>query len=252
MKKIISLALASLMMLSAIFCFASCGNDDEAETLIMCTNATFPPYEYHDGEDTDDIVGIDADIARAIADKLDMELEIKDIEFNSIISEVNASENAFGMAGMTVTDERKENVDFTTSYATGIQSVIVKEGSDIKTLDDLEGKKIGVQLATTGDIYATDEFGSDYVVEYNKATDCVLGLKKGDVDAVIIDNAPAKVFVEENDGLVILDTDYAVEDYAICVKKGNTELLEKLDKAINELIEDGTVKKIVDKYIKAD
>ena len=150
---------------------------------------------------------------------------------------------------MTVTEDRKKSVDFTTSYAKGIQSVVVAEDSDIKSIDDLAGKKIGVQLATTGDIYAVDDFGSDYVVEYNKATDCALGLKNGDVDAVIIDNAPAQVFVEENEGLKLLDTEYANEDYAIAVKKGNTDLLEKLDKAITELIDDGTVQKIVDKYI---
>ena len=215
----------------------------------MCTNATFPPYEYYDG---DKIIGIDAEIAQAIADKLGMELVIEDMEFNSIISYVNANENAFGMAGMTVTEDRKKTVDFTTSYAKGIQSVIVKADSDIKSIDDLAGKKIGVQLTTTGDIYATDEFGADFVTQYNKATDCVLGLTKGDVDAVIIDNAPAKVFVEQNEGLVLLDAAYADEDYAIAVKKGDAELLEKLDTAITELIADGTVAKIVEKYIPSE
>ena len=215
----------------------------------MCTNATFPPYEYYDG---DKIIGIDAEIAQAIADKLGMELVIEDMEFNSIISYVNANENAFGMAGMTVTEDRKKTVDFTTSYAKGIQSVIVKADSDIKSIDDLAGKKIGVQLSTTGDIYATDDFGADFVTQYNKATDCVLGLTKGDVDAVIIDNAPAKVFVEQNEGLVLLDAAYADEDYAIAVKKGDAELLEKLDTAITELIADGTVAKIVEKYIPSE
>ena len=215
----------------------------------MCTNATFPPYEYYDG---DKIIGIDAEIAQAIADKLDMELVIEDMEFNSIISYVNANENAFGMAGMTVTEDRKKTVDFTTSYAKGIQSVIVKADSAIKSLDDLAGKKIGVQLSTTGDIYATDEFGADFVTQYNKATDCILGLTKGDVDAVIIDNAPAKVFVEQNEGLVLLDAAYADEDYAIAVKKGDAELLKKLDTAITELIADGTVAKIVEKYIPSE
>ena len=241
MKKILAIVFAALMTAA---CLASCGAK-EKDKLIMCTNATFPPYEYYDGED---IIGIDAEIAQKIADKLDMELVIEDMEFNSIISYVNSNDNAFGMAGMTVTEDRKKSVDFTTSYAKGIQSVIVAENSDIKTIDDLAGKKIGVQLTTTGDIYATDDFGKEYVVEYNKATDCVLGLKNGDVDAVIIDNAPAQVFVEENEGLKLLDTEYANEDYAIAVKKGNTELLDKLDKAINELIDDGTVQMIVDKY----
>lgn len=253
MKKILALVLALVLCLG---CFAACGGNDadtndgtEKEVLTMCTNATFPPYEYYDG---DKIIGIDAEIAQAIADKLGMELVIEDMEFNSIISYVNANENAFGMAGMTVTEDRKKTVDFTTSYAKGIQSVIVKADSDIKSIDDLAGKKIGVQLTTTGDIYATDEFGADFVTQYNKATDCVLGLTKGDVDAVIIDNAPAKVFVEQNEGLVLLDAAYADEDYAIAVKKGDAELLEKLDTAITELIADGTVAKIVEKYIPSE
>lgn len=253
MKKILALVLALVLCLG---CFAACGGNDadtndgtEKEVLTMCTNATFPPYEYYDG---DKIIGIDAEIAQAIADKLGMELVIEDMEFNSIISYVNANENAFGMAGMTVTEDRKKTVDFTTSYAKGIQSVIVKADSDIKSIDDLAGKKIGVQLSTTGDIYATDDFGADYVTQYNKATDCVLGLTKGDVDAVIIDNAPAKVFVEQNEGLVLLDAAYADEDYAIAVKKGDAELLEKLDTAITELIADGTVAKIVEKYIPSE
>lgn len=253
MKKILALVLALVLCLG---CFAACGGNDadtndgtEKEVLTMCTNATFPPYEYYDG---DKIIGIDAEIAQAIADKLGMELVIEDMEFNSIISYVNANDNAFGMAGMTVTEDRKKTVDFTTSYAKGIQSVIVKADSDIKSIDDLAGKKIGVQLSTTGDIYATEDFGADYVTQYNKATDCVLGLTKGDVDAVIIDNAPAKVFVEQNEGLVLLDAAYADEDYAIAVKKGDAELLEKLDTAITELIADGTVAKIVEKYIPSE
>lgn len=253
MKKILALVLALVLCLG---CFAACGGNDadtndgtEKEVLTMCTNATFPPYEYYDG---DKIIGIDAEIAQAIADKLGMELVIEDMEFNSIISYVNANENAFGMAGMTVTEDRKKTVDFTTSYAKGIQSVIVKADSDIKSIDDLAGKKIGVQLSTTGDIYATDDFGADFVTQYNKATDCVLGLTKGDVDAVIIDNAPAKVFVQQNEGLVLLDAAYADEDYAIAVKKGDAELLEKLDTAITELIADGTVAKIVEKYIPSE
>ena len=253
MKKILALVLALVLCLG---CFAACGGNDadtndgtEKEVLTMCTNATFPPYEYYDG---DKIIGIDAEIAQAIADKLGMELVIEDMEFNSIISYVNANDNAFGMAGMTVTEDRKKTVDFTTSYAKGIQSVIVKADSDIKSIDDLAGKKIGVQLSTTGDIYATDDFGADFVTQYNKATDCVLGLTKGDVDAVIIDNAPAKVFVQQNEGLVLLDAAYADEDYAIAVKKGDAELLEKLDTAITELIADGTVAKIVEKYIPSE
>ncbi len=251
MKKLLAIL---LMVALLVTCVAACSDnkggetdgDTAKETLVMCTNATFPPYEFYDG---DKIVGIDAEIGAAIAEKLGMDFKIEDMEFNSIISYVNATDNAFGMAGMTVTEDRKKSVDFTTSYATGIQSVIVKADSDIKSLDDLKGKKIGVQLSTTGDIYATEEFGADYVTQYNKATDCVLGLTKGDIDAVIIDNAPAEVFVQENEGLALLETPYAEEEYAIAVKKGDKELLDKLDSAIKELIADGTVAEIIEKYI---
>ena len=151
---------------------------------------------------------------------------------------------------MTVTDERKQSVDFTDSYATGIQSVIVKEGSSIKSIDDLKGKKIGVQLAATGDIYAKDDFGEENVEEYNKGADAVMALTSGKIDAVIIDHQPAKSFVETTDGLQILDTDYVQEDYAAAIQKGNTDLLNAVNGALKELKEDGTIQKILDKYIK--
>ena len=216
-------------------------------TLVMATNAEFEPYEYHEG---DDIVGIDADIAKAIADILGLKLEIQDMEFNCIITAVQSGKADLGLAGMTVTDERKQSVDFTDSYATGIQSVIVKEGSSIKSIDDLKGKKIGVQLATTGDIYAKDDFGEENVEEYNKGADAVMALTSGKIDAVIIDNQPAKSFVETTDGLQILDTDYVQEDYAAAIQKGNTDLLNAVNGALKELKEDGTIQKILDKYIK--
>lgn len=217
--------------------------------LTMATNATFPPYEYYDGND---IVGIDAEIAAKIAEKLGLELEIQDMEFNSIITSVNQGKADMGMAGMTVSEDRLKNVDFSDSYAKGVQVVIVKEDGGIKSLDDLAGKKIGVQLNTTGDIYATDEFGKDNVQQFNKATDTVLALTQGKVDAVIIDQAPAEVFVQQNEGLTLLSSSYADEDYAICFKKGNTELQKAVNDALNELIEDGTVQAIIDKYIPAE
>lgn len=219
--------------------------------LTMGTNATFPPYEfYEDGK----IVGIDAEIAGLIAEKLGLELVIEDMEFNSIITAVVSKGIDIGMAGMTITDERLESVNFSTSYATGIQSVIVVDGSGIETLDDLAGKKIGVQLSTTGDIYASDDYGDDNVVKYNKGADAVLALIGGDVDAVIIDNEPAKSYVAANEGanLKILDTEYAVEEYAIAIAKENTELLNAVNAAIEELILDGTIDQIIEKYIPAE
>ena len=221
----------------------------EKKTLTMATNAYFPPYEYYEGEE---IVGIDAEVAAAIAAKLGMELVIEDMEFNSILAAVQSGKADMGMAGMTVTEERKQTVDFSDSYAKGVQVVIVKEDSDIASPDDLAGKIIGVQLSTTGDIYASDDFGEDNVEKYSKGAEAVVALTQGKVDAVIIDNEPAKAFVKSNEGLKILDTSYADEDYAICFSKKNTELSASVNAALAELIADGTVQAIIDKYIPAE
>lgn len=253
MKKLLSVLLA-VALLCSVAALGGCAKKADKPELIMATNATFPPYEFYEGEK---IVGIDAEIAQLIADKLDMTLVIKDTEFGSIIGGVESGKYSIGMAGMTVTEDRLKNVNFTTSYATGVQVVIVKEGGDIATLDDLVGKKIGVQQDTTGDIYASDTpenggYGEENVIRYNKGTDAVAALVAGKVDAVIIDNEPAKAYVKANTGLTILDTEYVTEDYAICVAKQNTELLEKIDGALKELIADGSVQKIIDKYISAN
>ena len=247
--KVLALVMALLMVAAA---FAGC-NSSKSMTinegkLIMATNAEFPPYEYYDG---DKIVGIDAEVAQLLADKLGLELEIKDIDFNSIVPGVQSNKYDIGMAGMTVTEDRLKKVSFSDSYATGVQVVIVPENSDIKGLEDLEGKMIGVQEATTGDIYASDEFGDENVTKYQNGALAVEGLKTGKVDCVIIDNEPAKAYVDANEGLKILETEYKVEDYAICVNKENTELLEKINKAMDELIESGEFQKVVDKYIKS-
>ncbi|MBQ2389982.1 MAG: amino acid ABC transporter substrate-binding protein [Clostridia bacterium] len=263
MKKIIALL---LMLAMLVCCFASCGSDaDDSNTLTMATNAAFPPYEYYEG---DKIVGIDAEIAEAIADKLGMELEIVDTEFGSIIGGVQSGKYDIGVAGMTVTEERKESVNFSNSYANGIQSVIVAENSEYTSFEDFytgfdadgnpagvkEGVKIGVQQDTTGHIYAADEaanwgFGEANVISYKTGADAVQALISGKVTAVIIDNEPAKSFVAANTGLKILDGEYTNEDYAICIAKENTELLEKINTALAELKADGTIDKIIEKYI---
>lgn len=254
MKKFLAVLLAVALMCVG-FAACSSGNTDteEKETLVMATNAEFPPYEFKEG---DQIVGIDAEVAQAIADKLGMDLEIVDTEFNSIIPGVQGGKYSMGMAGMTVTDERLESVDFSTSYAKGVQSIIVKEGSAITSVDDLYADgadfQIGVQMATTGDIYASDDFGSDHVQQFDKGAAAVQALVSGKLDCVIIDNEPAKAFVAANEGLVVLDTAYAEEDYAICFAKENADLKDKVNAALEELIADGTVKTIVDKYISAE
>ena len=276
MKKTLSLILA-LVMVFALGCFAGCGGSDNADAssktdtanssenntqaapvttvtagkLTMATNAFFPPYEYYEGEK---IIGIDAEIAEAIANKLGLQLEIKDMEFSTIITAVNAGDADVGIAGMTVTPDRKLEVDFSVSYANGVQAIIVKEGSAITCADDLYADgvayKIGVQLGTTGDNYCCDDFGSDRVTQYANGNEAIVALLGGDVDCVIIDNEPAKSYVANNEGLKILNTTYADEDYAIAIKKGNDALREAIDKAILELTADGTIDSIIDKYIK--
>ena len=250
MKKTISAILA----LTLIFALCACGGSKPAEVkkLTMGTNAAFPPYEFISDEDGETIVGIDAEIAGAIAKKLGMELEIIDMEFGSIITSVQTGKIDIGMAGMTVTEDRLQNVNFSETYATGIQSVIVTEGSDIASVDDLGGKMIGVQESTTGHIYAEGDYGADHVTAYAVGASAVEALKAGKVDCVIIDNEPAKAFVEANEGLKILDTAYAVEDYAIAIAKDNEELLKNVNEALKALIADGTVAQIVGKYISAE
>jgi polar amino acid transport system substrate-binding protein len=220
-------------------------------TLIMATNAEFPPYEYYEG---DEVVGIDAEIAAAIAEKLGMDLEIQDMAFDSIIPAITSGKADVGLAGMTVTEERQQSVDFSDSYATGVQVIIVTEDSPITSADDLFGDNnytIGVQNATTGDLYCTwdiEDEGLGTVQRYNKGADAVQALITGKVDCVVIDNEPAKAFVAANEGLKILDTEYITEEYAIALAKGS-DLTESVNAALNELIADGTVQSILDKYI---
>ena len=269
MKNLTKTLALCLALVVCIGLFAACGSNNNSASdaevapvsdavsesepnlkgnLVMATNAYFPPYEFYEN---DKIVGIDAEVAEKIAEKLGMTLEIEDMEFGSIITAVQTGKVDMGMAGMTVNEDRLKNVDFSISYATGIQSVIVKEDSDIKTLDDLADKQIGVQENTTGDIYVTDEYGEDFVNRYSKGTDAVLSLTQGKIDCVIIDNEPAKSFVAANEGLAILDTEYAVEQYAIAIAK-DSELLEKINTALEELIADGTLDEIINKYIPAN
>ena len=273
-KKILTIALVGLMAAS----LAACGKASETQTsnaasesasdgkaesksdgtakiktveagkLTLATNAEFPPYEYHDG---DKIVGIDMDIADAIAKKLGLEVQIEDIAFDSVILEVTSGKADIGLAGISATDERKQSVDFSDTYTTSKQLIIVKDDSPIKGSQDLEGKTVGVQTGTTGDILASDI--KDVKPErYDKGMDAVQALSQGKVDAVIIDSEVAKKFVEETSGLKVLDEAFADENYAIAIKKGNKELLDSVNKALSELKSDGTIDSIIAKYIKAE
>ena len=222
----------------------------EAGKLTMATNAAFPPYEMT--TDAGEFEGIDVDTAKAIAEKLGLELQIDDMDFDAALLAVQQGKADMVMAGVTVTDERQNVMDFTDSYATGIQSIIVKEDSDIASVDDLAGKKIGTQRGTTGYLYCSDDFGDENVVAYDNGLTAVQMLNNGQVDCVVIDNAPAKEFIAANPGRKLLDTAYVEESYAIGVGKGNTELKDAINTALEELKADGTLQAIVDKYITAE
>ena len=246
--------LAVLMLAS----FAACSGKDDAgsgkKTLVMATNAYFPPYEYYEGQD---IVGIDVEIMAAIANKMGCDFKVEDMEFDSIINAVDSGKADVGLAGMTVTEDRLKNVDFSDTYTTSKQVIIVPENSTIASPDDLNNAKIGVQLGTTGDIYISEDiengvYTGSSVEQYNSGMEAVLSLMQGKIDAVIIDEQPAKVFVEKNEGLKILDTEYVEEEYAIAIKKGNTELLDQVNATLAELKESGELQEIIDKYITAD
>ena len=278
MKKITALMLSSAMMLSLAACGGSASTDavsseavsSEAASseavstaeaapaalttvtagkLTMSTNAAFPPYEMT--TDSGDFEGIDVEVAGAVAEKLGLELQVDDMDFDAALLAAQNGKSDIVMAGVTVTDERQKVMDFSDTYAEGIQSIIVPEDSDIASADDLTGKAIGTQRGTTGYIYCTDDFGEDNVIAYDDGLTAVQALNNGQVDAVVIDNAPAKEFIAANPGLKILDTSYAEEDYAIGMAKGSS-LEDAVNAALKELKADGTLQSIVDKYITAE
>ena len=244
---LVAVVLAAVLM----SVLASCGGPKE--DLVMATNAAFPPYEYRD--EGDKIIGIDAEIMEAIAKEIGMNLVIEDMEFDSIIPAVQSGKADVGAAGMTITDERLQTIDFSKSYTTAKQVIIVPADSAIASPDDLNGKIIGVQLGTTGDLYMTWDYedeGLATVERYNKGNEAVLALSQGKIDAVVIDNEPAKVFVEQTEGLKILETEYVIEEYALAISKDKPELLEKVNNALTKLQDNGSIQKIIDKYITAD
>lgn len=262
MKKIVTMLLALAMVLSLVACGGSSDSGDAAFTTVekgklhMSTNAAFPPYEMI--ADDGSFEGIDVDVAAAIAEKLGLELVVDDMGFDAALTAVQTGKSDIAMGAITVTEARKELMNFSDSYATGVQVVIVKEDSDIQSIDDLaNAEMIGCQKATTGFIYASDTpdnggYGEEHVTAYDTGALAVMALVNGQIDAVIIDNGPAKSYVAANEGLKLLDGEWVVEDYAIAVGKGNTALLDAVNTALNELKDDGTFQSIVDKYISAE
>lgn len=275
MKKLLALSLALTILLALGACskksesvgiiggadgpteiVVSDGKDAPAPTatdkkvLVAACSADFPPYEYMENGQ---IVGAEVEILQAIAEKIGFEVKFEDMIFESVIPSIQSGKYDIGMSGLTVTDERKLIVNFTDSYTTSCQAIIVKEDSPITCADDLFnniGKyKIGVQLATTGDLYATDDFGAENVEQYDKGPDAVLALNTDKIDCVIIDEAVAKAYVAANTGLKTLETAYVIEDYALALNKDDTELLDQMNAAIQELMADGTIPGIMDQYI---
>ena len=281
MKKILAMAMAVVMALGLSACggsnsaasssaagsvsgsaSGSVSNGDAAFTtvtpgkLTMSTNASFPPYEMV--ADDGSFEGIDVEVAGAIAEKLGLELQVDDMGFDAALQAAQTGKSDMVMAGVTVTEERQAVMDFSNSYANGVQVVIVKEGSPIQTVDDLaNANMIGCQMGTTGYIFCSDTpenggFGEDHVTPYDDGAASVQALMNGQIDAVVIDNKPAQEYVAANPGLKILDGEFTNEDYAIGVAKGNTALLDAINDALEELSNDGTIQSIVDKYISAN
>ena len=243
-KKIVVLALVAVFALG----LASCSDPDAGKPVLkMVTSADFPPYEFYDKDQN--FTGVDIEIIQAVADDLGMTLEIQDLPFKSVIAAVQNGNADIALSGITVTEDRKDQVNFSITYTTATQAIIVKEGSAITCAEDLEGKKVGTQLSTTGDIDVADI--KDVQQEsYEKSAMAIMALVNGNVDAVVIDDQPAKAFAAQNPGLVVLDEAFVVEEYAIAVNKEKTELLEQINASLQKLIDDGTVQTIIDKYIK--
>ena len=249
MKKITYL----LVLVMSLTLFA-CSNATEetsqgkegGDTIRFALNANFPPYEYYDG---DKMVGIDIDLANKIGEKLGKKIEFQDMKFDNILASVSTGKVDAGISGITKNEDRAKSVDFSIPYQTSKQAILVGENSDIKGAADLEGKKIGAQVGTTGDDMAIKEYGTDFVQSFDNPADAVLALSSNKLDAVIVDEEPAKKFAEANEGVKLLDEEYAVEEYCIIFNKDNTALREEVDKALQELIDDGTVEEIINSYI---
>ncbi len=237
-----------VLILSFCLVFIGCGNKkNDDNKIIMVTNAEFPPYEY---KDKNDFKGIDIEIANLIAEKMGKELEILDVEFDSIIPAIVSNKADIALAALTVTEDREENVNFSDSYFETSQNILVRYGSDISKVSDLKGKKIGVQTGNIADINYTEEFGEGNIERFNKHVDAVEALKNKKIDAVVLDNEPAKFFASENDEIVMLNNVCKGEEYAIAINKDNQDLLGEINNILAETKKSGELDEIIKKYIK--
>ncbi|MCR5624421.1 MAG: ABC transporter substrate-binding protein [Lachnospiraceae bacterium] len=248
--------LSLLITFTIVLCLSACENKNGDNKLVregkltMATNAYFPPYEHYSG---DEIVGIDIDIGKLIADRMGLDLEIKDMPFEDVINSVKDGESDIAISTLTVTEERQKIVDFTEPYAFGIQSIIVKEDSEIKNAEDLyNAEMIGVQKGATGEAFCQEDFGEEKVTSYNKISVSLLDLNTGKIDAVVIDRDVAEKYVEENAGLKMLDSDYKKEDYGIAISKDNPKLKEEINKILQELKDEGKIDEIIGRHITGD
>ena len=234
MRKILVLCLV------CVICLTGCGTRDD--TLVMVTEAGFAPYEYYDNGE---VVGVDVDIAKEIAKEMGKKLVVKDVAFDSIINEVKTGKADFGAAGISYTDERAKQVDFSINYSTSNQVVVVKNGSNIRDVNNIDGKKIAVQLGSVADTYVTSNFKNSEIIREKKYLAAIEDLKSGKADCVVMDELPAKEMVKNNNDIMILSGNLASDSYGMVVKKGNKKLLNAINKVLNKLKEDGNI----DRYV---
>lgn len=234
MKKIL------LIIILTLICLTGCGRNENE--LIMVTEAGFAPYEYYeDGE----IVGVDIDIAREIANELGKKLVIKDVAFDSIINEIKTGKVDFGAAGISYTEERAEEVDFSINYITNKQIVMVRSDSSITSINDIGNKKIAVQLGSIADTYVTENYKNNEIVRQKKYLAMVQDLKSNKVDVIVMDELPAKEIIQNNDGLKILEGSLASDSYGMIVKKGNSELLGVINDVLTRLKNEGKIEEFI-------
>ena len=242
-KKIVSLILIIALILTCSGC------EKNKEELVMATEPGFAPYEYYENGE---IVGVDIDIAKEIAKRLDKELVIKDVSFDFLINEIKSGKADFAAAGISITEERKKEVDFTKEYTTSNQVVIVNENSDISSFEELDSKKIAVQLGTVGYMYATENYQNAEIITHKKILSAVEAVKTNKADCIILDQLPAEEIIKKNSNLKILDGILFQDKYGMIVKKGNTELLTQINEILEDMEKDGTIEELVLKHSESD